>query len=74
MTQAEREVLPGLWAPACMTADEWEGWRAANQRLYTRARWFTHPTERPCIDCPLTWAAEQRLAGRCNGEPGVGAE
>jgi len=52
-----------------MSADDWQGWRDASRRMYERARWLLRQDERPCVDYPASWAAEQRAAGRCNGEP-----
>jgi hypothetical protein len=53
--------MPARWEPLCMDAEDLEGWRRLN-RGGSRAR-------RPCEDCPLDFAAEMRLLGRCNGSP-----
>lgn len=49
--------------PACMTADELEDWRDANDAAGP-AR-----TARPCDDCPVAWARQQVRQGLCNGHP-----
>jgi hypothetical protein len=41
---------------ACMTDDERELWGC--------------PTP-PCVDCPIAFAADMRLVGRCNGSPRI---
>jgi len=56
------------WAPACMEADEWTSWQALNRRPSSASEFH-----RPCQDCPLGFALEQRGLGRCNGVP-MGAE
>ena len=52
------------WAPLCMEPDEWADWQRLNPRLSTGF------TDRPCTDCPVTYAREMRGLGRCNGTPG----
>lgn len=54
------------WAPACMDADEWGDWRAANPFTGRMAE----QVARPCEDCLLGFAADMRAIGRCNGTPG----
>lgn len=56
------------WAPACMDADDWAGWKRLN------ASAGSERTPRPCDDCPLSYAADMRRQDRCNGSPGDVAE
>lgn len=58
---AEQDRLTG-WAPLCMEPDEWQHWQATNPSNAMAAR--------PCTDCPIGFAAEQRALGKCNGTPG----
>lgn len=51
------------WAPDCMDADEFASWQQAN-RSSGKGR-----AERPCDDCPASYAAEMRAENRCNGVP-----
>lgn len=62
---AEQDRLSG-WAPLCMDLDAWSHWRRTNPRSTTAADY----APRPCTDCPIGFAAEQRALGRCNGTPG----
>lgn len=48
-----------------MEPEELAGWNRLNLQVAASTR-----AARPCEDCPLTFAAEMRAAGRCNGEPG----
>lgn len=57
-----------MFQPDCMTTDELASWHAANARLTITD---TSGRATPCWDCPIAWAAEQRLAGCCNGRPGA---
>lgn len=47
--------------PACMTSDELTLWQ--------RSPYL--PAKIPCIDCPLSFAAEMKAAGCCNGRPSM---
>lgn len=53
------------WTAACMEPAEWVEWVALNPAL-TR---LSDRAERPCADCPASYAAEMRAVGRCNGYP-----
>lgn len=72
--QPAREALPvieakplpdGTWAPACMSADDWAGWRKFNHLTASQR------VARPCADCPAAFAEEMRAEGHCNGTPGA---
>lgn len=52
------------WSPLCMEEDEWADWQRYNPKIASTDR-----AERPCADCPVEYAAEMRIAGRCNGVP-----
>ncbi|HVM31445.1 MAG TPA: hypothetical protein VM305_11825, partial [Candidatus Limnocylindrales bacterium] len=52
--------------PACATPEELARWERTNWHPYLVGQRAT----RICDDCPIGWAAEQRLRGRCNGSPG----
>jgi len=56
-----------IWTPLCMDADEFETWSTTAKGWKTpNGRWEM----RPCTDCPLSFAAEMRAEGKCNGTPG----
>lgn len=55
---------PGDWSPLCMDDDELADWRAFN-RTAGAGR-----AQRPCDDCPMSFALEMFAARRCNGTPG----
>jgi hypothetical protein len=55
------------WVAACMEPDEWALWLERNPRALGGAA----IANRPCVDCPLGFAAEMRSEGRCNGSPGA---
>jgi len=68
LTRKERfqlEVLDGGWVAACMEPDEWAHWLATNPQATIDSEF----ADRPCRDCPLTFATEMRALGRCNGTP-----
>lgn len=50
------------FTPLCMDEGEFAAWRAANARCSPAYR-----APRPCFDCPVAFASEMRLVGRCNG-------
>jgi len=50
------------WEPACMSAEEYADWKAANALCYRRERVL-----RPCADCISSFRNENLLAGTCNG-------
>lgn len=49
-----------------MDRREWATWVERNPRNPGGVRY----ADRPCVDCPLAYAAEMRAIGRCNGAPG----
>lgn len=53
------------FTPACMTADELRLWREANAVIAVTR----NTSDRPCRDCPVTFATEMRAKGCCNGVP-----
>lgn len=53
------------WAPLCMEPDEWAEWQRMNPRLVAKDH-----AERPCSDCPVSYAEEMRAKSLCNGTPG----
>lgn len=53
---------------ACMEPDEWRLWQQANRRI-TGFFGEAQPVDRPCDECPLSFALEMRAVDRCNGEP-----
>ena len=57
-------LTPTDWQPACMSGEEYAG-------LLRFVSGFpgVHGTRPPCYECPVTWAAEQRAQGHCNGKP-----
>lgn len=54
-------LRPPRWTPDCMSPDEFELWQ-----IDTR-----DDMRRPCDACPLGWAMDMRMEGRCNGIPAV---
>lgn len=54
------------WEPLCMDARDWRDW----QRLNPRNLGGHSVADRPCADCPASFAAEMRAEGKCNGSPG----
>jgi len=64
----KRREAPGALPPppACMTAQEFALWRAANRKLKSG----TSAAKSPCFDCPLGFAADMRTIGMCDGQPG----
>lgn len=60
----ELEVIEGGWSADCMEPDEWALWVAENPRNVQGGM-----ADRPCRDCPASFAAEMRAIGRCNGTP-----
>ena len=63
---ADRDATLERIEPACMSEAEVALWQEADARLHT----VQDHAERPCVDCPVGWAALMRREGRCNGEPG----
>lgn len=62
--------MTDAWTPHCMSPEEFELWSAANASITaTGSR-----VGRPCADCPVAYAADMRLIGRCNGTPGHEAD
>lgn len=59
------EVLEGGWRAACMDDEEWTDWVERNPQQLTDGAF----AERPCRDCPASFATEMRALGRCNGMP-----
>lgn len=60
-----RDDAASDWTPLCMDADEFAAWVAMRDRS-------TASKDRaaiPCTDCLLSFAAEMRAAGTCNGVP-----
>ena len=53
------------WEPACMDASDWTDWQRFNERAGSTMR-----AQRPCDDCPMSFALEMFAARRCNGVPG----
>ena len=53
--------------PACMHADEFARWRAANTALHGGV----DRAASPCQDCTPAFADEMHIAGRCRGWPGT---
>lgn len=53
------------WQPACMDPDDLAEWQAFN-----RSTTGTMRAQRPCDDCPMSFALEMFAARRCNGVPG----
>lgn len=53
-----------------MDGEEWADWQALNPILPLAGG---GTAERPCVDCPASYAAVMRAEGRCNGEPGMPA-
>lgn len=64
--QEAEAVRAGAWRADCMADDEWAHWLAMNPMGLSDAL----VAARPCMDCPLGFAAEMRAEGRCNGSPG----
>ena len=57
--------MNNVFVPDCMTDREFLLWQRANWHISDhRLR-----ASRPCLDCPMAFADEMRLAGRCNGTP-----
>lgn len=52
--------------PACMSDSEHVLWLDKNRTITDRK--MVAPS--PCHDCPLGFAADMRLEGRCDGSPG----
>ena len=46
----------------CMTPDELALWRKGAEQLAKRTGYTTN---KPCVDCPLSFRAEEHAAGRC---------
>lgn len=62
-----RNAVPSEdWEPACMEPDELADWRAFN-----RTAGPTNRAQRPCDDCPMSFALEMFAARRCNGVPAL---
>lgn len=59
------QPLPEDWSPLCMDPDELADWRAFNRTAGAGGR-----AQRPCDDCPMSFALEMFAARRCNGIPG----
>lgn len=59
--------------PACMTDEEWVTWNRPfpvySEADGERLSHIRPPSGFPCFDCPSSFAAEQRAAGTCDGEP-----
>ena len=53
------------WEPLCMDASDWADWQRFNERAGSTMR-----AQRPCDDCPMSFALEMFAARRCNGVPG----
>lgn len=63
----ELEVIAGGWRADCMSDQEWSDWVRQNPLAINDGS----IADRPCVDCPLGFAAEMRAIGRCNGQPGA---
>lgn len=59
------KTLSGAWRAACMDDDEWALWVAKNPVGLSSQM----IADRPCHDCPTSFALEMRALGRCNGSP-----
>ena len=53
------------WAPLCMTDRDYRDWQDLNEKVSGSRK-----ADRPCADCPLSYATEMRSQGKCNGSPG----
>lgn len=51
------------WTPDCITRAEYDEWKALMRSMTRREHWVS----RPCDDCDIRWATQQRADGRCNG-------
>lgn len=49
-----------------MDADEWALWQRLNPQRNTLN--LRYVVDRPCSDCPASFARQMRAVGRCNGE------
>lgn len=49
-----------------MDPSEWVDWQRLNPRTLTPSQ----IAERPCTDCPVSYAVGMRAVGLCNGTPG----
>lgn len=64
---AKRLSVVERWTPDCMSAEDYADWQRHNDRLQnSKSR-----AERPCEDCPASFASEMLSLGKCNGVPGI---
>ncbi len=64
--KAAKSKTEKYWEPACMEADDWTDWQAFNRTAGSTMR-----AQRPCDDCPMSFALEMFAARRCNGVPAL---